>query len=169
MELNAGISPSNNIEETLQTTNSIYFNNLDEDGIFILTDEDEETLREIAEYDVFFYGQGVLDAWAMLDTMIHTYLEFEEKEAGILANIEFTVYPNPTGDYFYICNNTGDDITMEVKIYSSDGKNQLSFSNVHLLQPLDISMLHSGIYEVAVLIGDQMKIMRMITLKPDKK
>lgn len=85
-------------------------------------------------------------------------------------NEEIRIYPNPAGDYFYIDGNIAGDVSFDIKVYAADGKEKLSFDNVHLMQALNISTLVSGIYQVQVMKSDKTKeVIKLITLKPDKK
>jgi hypothetical protein len=147
VELNNSITPLNDVEDMLQETNSIYYNSMNESGKLILSEEDETRLREIAILPGFDYGFGVYNAWKMLDTIINIDLIDDEKFGSISVTNKLILYPNPAGNYFYVGVSL-DEKLFNIIVYNIDGRELMTFNDVHEQLPLDITQLPSGVYNV---------------------
>lgn len=166
---NNAIIPVNEIEETLQTVNAIHLNSWDDvSGVFKISEEDKITLNEIINLNGYVYGSGVLRAWAILDTVLHTLIADEEKLATD-QHIVSSVYPNPASDYFSINTVNNPNRIYDIRVSDVFGKVIKKYKNINSDMPLDISTLASGYYNVQVLENGVFQIkIPLIILKPNK-
>ena len=145
-EMNASIIPVNPIETILQSTNSIYYKTDQIQGIFHLSNESREELKEIANLSSFEFGYGVLNAWKMLDTIIDLELITEERIGNISVENNLILYPNPAIDYFYSEGNFEIGEVFEISILDLSGKIIMENLKTNIFQQNDVSKLPSGIY-----------------------
>lgn len=146
-ELNEALTPVNDIEYYLQQTNEIYLNGLDEDGNFILDDENEPTLRSIAELSPVQYSTGVYNAWGMLDTSIVAEIELEEKLQN--PNVQMPwIFPNPAQSLLTVRNNFNIDDPFDVVIYDVMGHKVKEEYNLQSGTTFSVAGLPSGIYTI---------------------
>jgi len=80
------------------------------------------------------------------------------------SSVEFTLYPNPTSDYFNI---TNDENVAQVSVYSVLGKEMFTF-NHEVGQAYSVSDLDAGFY-LARLIDDKGKSLKVIRFNKNSK
>ena len=150
-ELNNSVSVTTPVEEYLQNAFSIYLGRVDENGKYVLTDEDQYTLLAMAQSDPNKYGMGVHVAAAILDTILHKEYMLEEDvkfETGRLAISEVSLYPNPVEDQLTVVLSASE--TGLIAIYNISGNCIHSTSLSDGTNIIDLGALTAGVYLVKV-------------------
>lgn len=171
MMLNSAIMPANAIEETLQKTNAIYYNGIDEtSGHFKLTEEDKTILDEIALLNGFDYGFGVNAAWALLDMELITPITFEEEKNADANNLQsIIIYPNPADNYFYFDSEYVWEEPVQIKISNLQGDILITNNDAHKREAINITSLPSGIYQLQFnTTQGETAVQKLIIFKPGR-
>ncbi len=154
-EMLVSIEPGNTIEEYLSAVYAIYFGSIDENGRIAVSEDNKEILREIVVLSTDEYGLGVHIAMALLDTVIHTNVDFDEEEKlATFGNNLISVYPNPAYDKVSLLGNISDKNGFEIQILDFTGKEVLRLDRVHYSTPISLQNLEDGIYLMSVTQND---------------
>ena len=154
LEINNAVTTANDIEYYLQKVNSIFLSNLDSNYLFILNDETENDLKEIAELNGGMYGEGVYKAIELLDTALHVYDEYLPEKLFSELPQRFNVYPNPAVNYITI-NPTVKDKIYNLQIFDLYGRSRIEISNLENIETVDIALLTPGFYLLVLEDYDQ--------------
>ena len=145
LEINNAVTTANDIEYYLQKVNSIFLSNLDSNYLFILNDETENDLKEIAELNGGMYGEGVYKSIELLDTVLHVYDEYLPEKLFSELPQTFSIYPNPAQNDF-IVEPIIDNVSYGLEIFDLSGVKQMEKNNLMNISSIDISMLPGGLF-----------------------
>lgn len=168
LELNDLIEPENTIEETLKLTNLIYYESFSELGDWELSIEHRTILEEIALLPGYTYGPGVYHAWKMLDTVINSPLEIEEKIGSIGLVKQFTIYPNPSSNLIYIATNLVNYEAIDLTIFDIFGRAVINIQQHNPADPINVSAITSGVYQIEIKASGFIKeSQKIVIFKPE--
>jgi hypothetical protein len=148
-ELNAEINDTTTIGTNTRTLNAVYLRTVESDQ-YTFTEEEENSLMEIALQVPYFGGDAVYEARALLglDILDYPAIPYRQKSPEQRPNRQFLVYPNPATDLLVFESADELDSRGLLQVFTTSGKlvkTQIVDAEV-LRFSLNVSVLVPGIY-----------------------
>jgi len=163
----SNVTPINEIENYWQQTSQIYLDNINIDGVFELSPEDQENLITIADMDGKLNGPGVYQARAMLDTLMPKNNPLSIDVRKYLPNSEIIVAPNPASNYINLLF-TGNNLSVKdinnIQIYDVTGT-RVNTTNVFTDGSIYIGDLQSGFYILQITLVSKKTIIQKLIIE----
>jgi hypothetical protein len=145
--INAGLQPTNKMEEILKEVNTIYLNSW-AIGRYDLTSAEYNRLYDIACLEPMIYGEGVYTARVMTDYILTTIKKTRQSEQENVKKetICDDIYPNPAQQTASIDYNSESSSVLRILNLSGQelAKYELKAGNYSF--SFDVSKLQEGVY-----------------------